>query len=70
MGRVKIYPTMVKLAKRMVDTIVFSRMNGDENEECMEFLITMKILEVPTFLFIKDGEICGRYTLVLAKMSL
>lgn len=58
---VKVYPTVVKLAKRMVDTTVFARMNGDENRECMEFLRTMDVVEVPTFLFIKDGKICGRY---------
>lgn len=58
---VKVYPTVVRLAKRMVDTTVFARMNGDENKECMEFLRINKVVEVPTFLFIKDGKTCGRY---------
>ena len=35
---VKVYPTMVKLARKMTNTVVFARMNGDENEECMKFL--------------------------------
>lgn len=58
---VKVYPTVVKLARRMTDTVVFARMNGDENEECMEFLRQMNIVEVPTFVFIRDGMISGRY---------
>ncbi|KAM7517315.1 hypothetical protein LguiA_006898 [Lonicera macranthoides] len=58
---VKVYPTVVKLSKQMADTVVFARMNGDENESCMEFLRDMDVIEVPTFLFIRDGEICGRY---------
>lgn len=41
--------------------MVFARMNGDENESCMEFLRIMEVVEVPTFVFIRDGKICGRY---------
>ncbi|XP_052188394.1 thioredoxin-like protein CDSP32, chloroplastic [Diospyros lotus] len=58
---VKVYPTVVKLSRQMADTVVFARMNGDENESCMEFLKDMEVIQVPTFLFIRDGEICGRY---------
>ncbi|KAF0909242.1 hypothetical protein E2562_032954 [Oryza meyeriana var. granulata] len=58
---VKVYPTVVKLSRTMADTTVFARMNGDENDSCMEFLRDMDVVEVPTFLFIKDGEIVGRY---------
>ncbi|KAL8233280.1 hypothetical protein R6Q57_003058 [Mikania cordata] len=57
---VKVYPTVLKLSKKM-DTVVFARMNGDENDSCMQFLKDMDVVEVPTFLFIRDGEICGRY---------
>ncbi|KAE8736170.1 Thioredoxin-like protein CDSP32 [Hibiscus syriacus] len=57
---VKVYPTVVKLSKQM-DSVVFARMNGDENDSCMQFLKDMDVVEVPTFLFIRDGEICGRY---------
>ncbi|CAI9301974.1 unnamed protein product [Lactuca saligna] len=28
---------------------------------CVKFLKDMEVVEVPTFLFIRDGEICGRY---------
>ncbi|KAL5198190.1 hypothetical protein ABZP36_001702 [Zizania latifolia] len=58
---VKVYPTVVKLSRTMADTTVFARMNGDENDSCMEFLRDMDVVEVPTFVFIKDGEIVGRY---------
>ncbi|KAG8377995.1 hypothetical protein BUALT_Bualt08G0091900 [Buddleja alternifolia] len=57
---VKVYPTVLKLSRSMADTVVFARMNGDENESCMQFLRDMNVIEVPTFLFIRDGEICGR----------
>eukprot|EP00252_Welwitschia_mirabilis_P022330 TRINITY_DN600_c0_g1_i1.p1 TRINITY_DN600_c0_g1~~TRINITY_DN600_c0_g1_i1.p1 ORF type:complete len:307 (+),score=42.76 TRINITY_DN600_c0_g1_i1:345-1265(+) len=58
---VKVYPTVVKLAKKMSDVAVFARMNGDESEECMQFLKEMDVVEVPTFLFVRDGKILGRY---------
>ncbi|TVU21377.1 hypothetical protein EJB05_31007, partial [Eragrostis curvula] len=58
---VKVYPTVVKLSRTMADTTVFARMNGDENDGCMEFLRDMDVVEVPTFLFIRDGKIVGRY---------
>ncbi|XP_010428659.1 PREDICTED: thioredoxin-like protein CDSP32, chloroplastic [Camelina sativa] len=58
---VKVYPTVLKLSRSMAETVVFARMNGDENDSCMEFLKDMDVIEVPTFLFIKDGEIRGRY---------
>ncbi|KAL9225745.1 hypothetical protein vseg_001635 [Gypsophila vaccaria] len=57
---VKVYPTVVKLSRQM-ETVVFARMNGDENESCMAFLKDMNVVEVPTFLFIRDKKICGRY---------
>ncbi|KAG6648375.1 hypothetical protein I3843_07G141800 [Carya illinoinensis] len=58
---VKVYPTVLKLSRQMTDTVVFARMNGDENDSCMQFLKDMDVVEVPTFLFIRDGEVCGRY---------
>ncbi|XP_010918150.1 thioredoxin-like protein CDSP32, chloroplastic [Elaeis guineensis] len=58
---VKVYPTVIKLSRSMADAVVFARMNGDENESCMEFLKDMDVVEVPTFLFLRDGKVCGRY---------
>lgn len=58
---VKVYPTVLKLSRSMSDTVVFARMNGDENDSCMQFLRDMDVIQVPTFLFIRDGQIRGRY---------
>ncbi|KAG5410149.1 hypothetical protein IGI04_006468 [Brassica rapa subsp. trilocularis] len=66
---VKVYPTVLKLSRSMSETIVFARMNGDKNDSCMawirpcsmEILKDMNVMEVPTFLFITNGDICGRY---------
>ncbi|KAJ4834905.1 Thioredoxin-like protein cdsp32, chloroplastic [Turnera subulata] len=58
---VKVYPTVLKLSKQMSESTVFARMNGDENDSCMQFLKDMDVVEVPTFLFIMDGVIRGRY---------
>ncbi|KAH7282846.1 hypothetical protein KP509_35G049800 [Ceratopteris richardii] len=58
---VKVYPTFVKLAKKMRDTSVFARINGDETDELMALMRTLNVVEVPTFLFIKDGRVRGRY---------
>ncbi|CAI0435068.1 unnamed protein product [Linum tenue] len=58
---VKVYPAVLKLSWSMADTVTFARMNGDENESYMAFLKDMDVIEVPTFLFIRDGEIKGRY---------
>lgn len=41
-------------------TVVFARMNGHENHSSMQFLRDMNVIEVPTFLFMRDGEIWGR----------
>ncbi|KAK4276482.1 hypothetical protein QN277_014625 [Acacia crassicarpa] len=58
---VKVYPTVLRLSRQMPDTVVFARINGDENDSCMRFLRDMDVVEVPTFLFIRDGKINGRY---------
>ncbi|KAG6785625.1 hypothetical protein NC652_005201 [Populus alba x Populus x berolinensis] len=58
---VKVYPTVIKLSRQMSDTVVFARMNGDEIDSCMQFLKDMDVFEVPYFLFIRDGKICGRH---------
>ena len=58
---VKVYPTVIKLSRQMAESVVFARMNGDENDSCMQFLRDMDVVEVPTFLFIRDGQIRGRY---------
>jgi thioredoxin-like negative regulator of GroEL len=58
---VKVYPTFVKLSKRMANNAVFARLHGDESDDCQELLKLMGVIEVPTFLFIKAGKLLGRY---------
>ncbi|KAL5994169.1 Thioredoxin-like protein cdsp32, chloroplastic [Asimina triloba] len=58
---VKVYPTVIKLSRQMRESVVFARLNGDENDSCMDFLKDMKVVEVPTFLFIRRGEVRGRF---------
>ena len=58
---VKVYPTVVKLARKMRDVAVFARIHGDENEELMDMLRTMDVVQVPTFLFIRSAKTLGRY---------
>ncbi|KAL2254909.1 thioredoxin-like protein CDSP32, chloroplastic [Sesamum indicum] len=58
---VKIYPSVLKLASQMADRVVFARMNADENNSCMKMLREIGVSRVPAFLFLKNGELCGRY---------
>jgi len=58
---VKVYPTFIRLSKRMAETAVFARLHGDESDDCQELLRLMGVVEVPTFLFIKGGKLLGRY---------
>ena len=43
-------------------------MNGDENDNCMQFLRDMNVAEVPTFLFVRVKSM--EDTWVLVKVSL
>ncbi|KAI3844455.1 hypothetical protein MKX03_022587 [Papaver bracteatum] len=43
------------------DTVVFARMNGDENDNCRQFLKDMEVVKAPTFMFVRDDVMCGRY---------
>lgn len=51
----------MKLADQMEGSVVFAKMDGDENKSTRQFLTKMNVKEVPTFLFIRDGNILGRY---------
>lgn len=57
----KVYPTVVNLSKSMSEVAVFARVFGDENESCEKIMRDFNVREVPTFLFIRDGVVCGRY---------
>ncbi|KAI3859826.1 hypothetical protein MKW92_048352 [Papaver armeniacum] len=58
---VKVYPTVLMLSRLMGDTVVFARMDGDENDSCRQFLRDMEVVKAPTFMFVRDGVMCGRY---------
>eukprot|EP00238_Polyblepharides_amylifera_P010648 CAMPEP_0196579462 /NCGR_PEP_ID=MMETSP1081-20130531/22013_1 /TAXON_ID=36882 /ORGANISM="Pyramimonas amylifera, Strain CCMP720" /LENGTH=286 /DNA_ID=CAMNT_0041899065 /DNA_START=339 /DNA_END=1199 /DNA_ORIENTATION=- len=53
---VKIFPAVLALAKNMMGYVKFARLVGDANEETLAFMKDYNILEVPTFLFFKQGE--------------
>lgn len=57
----KVWPTVMKLADKMEDTVIFAKLDGTENESCKRFISQMKIREVPTFLFYRDGDLVGKY---------
>lgn len=57
----QVYPTFIKLSKRMKDVAIFARLHGDESQDCQELLKLLDVVEVPTFLFIKGGKLLGRY---------
>ncbi|GJP46656.1 hypothetical protein CLOM_g5921 [Closterium sp. NIES-68] len=58
---VRIHPTVVKLAQRMPDTAVFARVFGDNNESTITLMRELNVIEAPTFLFYRRGELLGRY---------
>ncbi|KAI3858673.1 hypothetical protein MKX03_027376 [Papaver bracteatum] len=58
---VKVYPTVLMLSRLMGDNVVFARMDGDENDSCRQFLKDMEVVKAPTFMFVRDGVMCGRY---------
>ncbi|KAI3966767.1 hypothetical protein MKW92_020642 [Papaver armeniacum] len=58
---VKVYPTVLMLSRLMGDTVIFARMDGDENDSCRQFLREMEVVKAPTFMFLRDGVMCGRY---------
>lgn len=57
----QVYPTVVKLARKMAGFAIFARVMGDENEWCQQLLQRNKVLEVPTFIFLKDKKQQARY---------
>ncbi|KAL7156377.1 hypothetical protein ABFS83_02G005300 [Erythranthe nasuta] len=60
---VKIYPSVIELAGQMAGRVIFGRMNVDDGDEvCMKKMLTeIDVYKVPAFLFMRNGEFCGRY---------
>jgi hypothetical protein len=47
---------VVKLSRSMADTTVFARMNGDQNDSCMQFLKDMDVVEAGAHLPLHQGR--------------
>eukprot|EP00245_Coleochaete_scutata_P001935 TRINITY_DN1242_c0_g1_i1.p1 TRINITY_DN1242_c0_g1~~TRINITY_DN1242_c0_g1_i1.p1 ORF type:complete len:562 (+),score=97.90 TRINITY_DN1242_c0_g1_i1:142-1827(+) len=58
---VRVYPTLINLSRKMSDIATFARIVGDDNESLHDLLRELNIVEVPTFLFLRHGELVGRY---------
>ncbi|KAL8060144.1 hypothetical protein ABFX02_02G005300 [Erythranthe guttata] len=60
---VKIYPSVIELAGQMAGRVIFGRMNVDDGDEmCTKNMLTeIDVYKVPAFLFMRNGEFCGRY---------
>lgn len=59
---VHIFPAVLALAKNMgPDYAAFARLMGDESAETQALLRELNILEVPTFLFYRNGQPVGRH---------
>lgn len=58
---VRVYPTVLQLSHKMKGDVVFGRIFGDENQSCESLVSSLKIVEAPTFLFYRNGELQGQY---------
>ncbi|KAL7118493.1 hypothetical protein ACP275_02G005200 [Erythranthe tilingii] len=60
---VKIYPSVIELAGQMAGRVIFGRMNVDDGDEMRvkKMLTEIDVYRVPAFLFMRNGEFCGRY---------
>eukprot|EP01023_Acetabularia_acetabulum_P033495 TRINITY_DN3134_c0_g1_i1.p1 TRINITY_DN3134_c0_g1~~TRINITY_DN3134_c0_g1_i1.p1 ORF type:complete len:336 (-),score=56.93 TRINITY_DN3134_c0_g1_i1:304-1311(-) len=58
---IRVYPAVVALARSFKGYANFARMWGDNNDEMQKLMAEKKILEVPTFLFYRNGEEVHRH---------
>lgn len=58
---IRIYPAVLALAKNFTGMAVFGRLMGDASKEHEELMRELNILEVPTFLFYRNGRSVGRH---------
>ena len=57
-------PIIEELEKELADTHAFAKLNVDE---ARDLSIKYGVISVPTFLFIKDGEVKGKETGYMSK---
>eukprot|EP00882_Tetradesmus_deserticola_P001349 GHRQ01001460.1.p1 GENE.GHRQ01001460.1~~GHRQ01001460.1.p1 ORF type:complete len:332 (+),score=120.08 GHRQ01001460.1:133-1128(+) len=58
---IHIFPAVLALARSFKGYAAFGRLMGDENSSTQAVLQAYNILEVPTFLFFKNGKEVGRH---------
>ncbi|GJP29175.1 hypothetical protein CLOM_g17036 [Closterium sp. NIES-68] len=58
---VRIHQTVLNLSHRMAGHAVFARFFGDSADCTRELIRDLGVLEAPTFLFYRRGELLGRY---------
>eukprot|EP01025_Chloroclados_australasicus_P006803 TRINITY_DN12168_c1_g1_i2.p2 TRINITY_DN12168_c1_g1~~TRINITY_DN12168_c1_g1_i2.p2 ORF type:complete len:247 (-),score=34.52 TRINITY_DN12168_c1_g1_i2:429-1169(-) len=58
---VRIYPAVVALGRSFKGYVNFARMMGDDNDEMQKVMGEKSILQVPTFMFYRNGEEVHRH---------
>eukprot|EP00775_Hariotina_reticulata_P006991 gene6991-7205_t len=53
---IHIFPAVLALARSFKGYAAFGRLNGDENAQTQRILQQFKVMEVPTFIFFKQGR--------------
>lgn len=58
---IHVFPAILALAKNFVGYAAFARVMADENEGFQQLMKELNIVEVPTFLFYRNGQPTGRH---------
>jgi hypothetical protein len=61
-GCMHIFPAIVSLAKNTAGATRWARLIGDASEDAVALMKSMKVTEVPTFVFYADGKEVDRYS--------
>jgi thioredoxin-like negative regulator of GroEL len=58
---IQIFPAVLALARSFKGYAAFGRLMGDESQQTQQLLQQFNVVEVPTFLFFKNGREVGRH---------
>ncbi|CAL6316457.1 unnamed protein product [Bathycoccus prasinos] len=61
-GCLKIFPAVVSLSRNTAGATIWARLIADKNKESKALAKTLKVSEVPSFVFFADGKEVDRYT--------
>jgi thiol-disulfide isomerase/thioredoxin len=61
-GCLKIFPAVVSLSRNTAGATRWARLTADKNKESKALAKTLKVTEVPSFVFFADGKEVDRYT--------